>query len=60
MKKNKINSIFVIDEIDHLAKLVDKTGKDILYSITRANLKLKNGSLSLIGISNDVRFKEEL
>ena len=58
--KDKINSIFVIDEIDHLAKLVDKTGKDILYSITRANLKLKNGSLSLIGISNDVRFKDEL
>ena len=50
----------MIDEIDHLAKLVDKTGKDILYSITRANLKLKSGSLSLIGISNDVRFKEEL
>ena len=60
IEKNKINSVFVIDEIDHLAKLVDKTGKDILYSITRANLKLKNGSLSLIGISNDVRFKEEL
>ena len=58
--KNKINSVFVIDEIDHLAKLVDKTGKDVLYSITRANLKLKNGSVSLIGISNDVRFKDEL
>jgi len=56
IEKNKLNTVFVIDEIDHLAKLVDKTGKDILYSITRANLKLKNGSLSLIGISNDVRF----
>jgi len=60
IEKNKLNSIFVIDEIDHLAKLVDKTGKDVLYSITRANLKLKNGSLSLIGISNDVRFKDKL
>jgi cell division control protein 6 len=60
IEKNKINTVFVIDEIDHLAKLVDKTGKDVLYSITRANLKLKNGSLSLIGISNDVRFKDEL
>ena len=60
IEKNKINTVFLIDEIDHLAKLIDKTGKDILYSITRANLKLKNGSLSLIGISNDVRFKEEL
>ncbi len=60
IEKNKTNTVFVIDEIDHLAKLVDKTGKDILYSITRANLKLKNGSLSLVGVSNDVRFKEEL
>jgi cell division control protein 6 len=60
IEKNKINTVFVIDEIDHLAKLVDKTGKDVLYSITRANLKLKNGSLSLVGVSNDVRFKEEL
>ena len=60
IEKNKINTVFLIDEIDHLAKLIDKTGKDILYSITRANLKLKNGSLSLIGISNDVRFKEQL
>jgi len=56
IEKNKLNTVFVIDEIDHLAKLIDKTGKDVLYSITRANLKLKNGSLSLIGISNDVRF----
>ena len=60
IEKNKLNTVFVIDEIDHLAKLVDKTGKDVLYSITRANLKLKNGSLSLIGISNDVRFKDKL
>ena len=60
IEKNKTNTVFLIDEIDHLAKLIDKTGKDILYSITRANLKLKNGSLSLIGISNDIRFKEEL
>ena len=60
IEKNKINTVFVIDEIDHLAKLVDKTGKDILYSITRANLKLKNGSLSLVGISNDVSFKDQL
>ena len=60
IEKNKTNTVFVIDEIDHLAKLVDKTGKDILYSITRANLKLKNGSLSLVGISNDVSFKDQL
>jgi len=60
IEKRKINTIFVIDEIDYLAELVSKTGKDILYSITRANERLQNGSLSLIGISNDLTFKERL
>ncbi|QUC64599.1 AAA family ATPase [Nitrosopumilus sp. K4] len=56
----KINVVFVIDEIDYLAELVSKTGKDILYQLTRANESLNNGSLTLIGISNDLTFKEKL
>lgn len=56
----KINAIFVIDEIDYLAQLVSKTGKDILYQLTRANERLKHGSLTLVGISNDLTFKERL
>lgn len=56
----KINAIFVIDEIDYLAQLVSKTGKDILYQLTRANERLKQGSLTLVGISNDLTFKEKL
>lgn len=55
-----LNAIFVIDEIDYLAELVSKTGKDILYQLTRANERLKNGSLTLVGISNDLTFKEKL
>jgi cell division control protein 6 len=58
--ENKTNAIFVIDEIDYLAQLVSKTGKDILYQLTRANERLKNGSLTLVGISNDLTFKEKL
>ena len=59
--KYKINTIFVIDEIDNLADLVSKTGKDVLYQLTRANEHLQNiGSLTLIGISNDLTFKERL
>lgn len=54
------NAIFVIDEIDYLAQLVSKTGKDILYQLTRANERLNNGSLTLVGISNDLTFKENL
>ncbi len=57
---NKLNVIFVVDEIDYLAQLVSKTGKDILYQLTRANGRLENGSLTLAGISNDLTFKEKL
>lgn len=60
INKDKINAIFVIDEIDYLAHLVSKTGKDILYQLTRANERLPNGSLTLVGISNDLTFKERL
>ena len=58
--EEKINAIFVIDEIDYLAQLVSKTGKDILYQLTRANERLTQGSLTLVGISNDLTFKEKL
>ncbi len=58
--QNELNVIFVIDEIDYLAQLVTKTGKDILYQLTRANERLKNSSLTLVGISNDLTFKEKL
>lgn len=58
--ESKINAIFVIDEIDYLAQLVTKTGNDILYQLTRANERLKQGSLALVGISNNLRFKEKL
>ncbi|MGH1522254.1 MAG: Cdc6/Cdc18 family protein, partial [Nitrosopumilus sp.] len=58
--EGKLNAIFVIDEIDYLAQLVSKTGKDILYQLTRANERLIQGSLTLVGISNDLTFKEKL
>ena len=60
IEKNSLNTVFVVDEIDYLADLVSKTGKDIFYSITRANERLKKGSLTLVGISNDLTFKERL
>jgi len=60
INKNNFNVIFVVDEIDHLAHLISKTGKDILYQLTRANERLDKGSLTLVGISNDLTFKESL
>ncbi|RLF77650.1 cell division control protein Cdc6 [Thermococci archaeon] len=49
--------IIVLDEID---KLVKKSGDDVLYSLTRINTELKNAKVSIVGISNDLRFKEYL
>ena len=60
LDKNETNAVFVIDEIDYLAELIQKTGKDVLYQITRANERLITGSLTLIGVSNDLTFKERL
>ncbi len=60
IEKNSLNTVFVVDEIDYLAELVSKTGKDVFYSLARANERLKKGSLTLIGISNDLTFKERL
>ena len=55
-----LNVILVIDEIDYLTHLVIKTGRDILYQLTRANERLQQGSLTIVGISNDLTFKEKL
>ena len=60
INSNQLNAVFVIDEIDYLAHLISKTGKDILYQLTRANERLTQGSLTLVGISNDLTFKERL
>jgi len=60
IREEKLNAVFVIDEIDYLAQLVVKTGKDILYQLTRANEQLEVGSLTMVGISNDLTFKEKL
>ena len=52
-----LNLLVVLDEIDFLAK--NSTG-NLLYELTRSHDLLNPGSLSLIGISNDLRFKEML
>lgn len=60
IEDNQLNAVFVIDEIDYLASLVKESGKDILYQLTRANERLEKGSLTFVGISNDLTFKERL
>lgn len=55
--RDKRMVVLVLDEID---QLVNKTGDDILYNLTRINEELKNSQISLIGISNDLRFVDNL
>jgi len=49
--------IVVLDEIDALVK---SKGDTLLYELTRINENLTRSKVSIIGISNDLRFKEWL
>ncbi len=49
--------ILILDEIDQLIK---KAGDEIIYNLTRINSELKNSQLSIIGISNDLMFANNL
>jgi archaeal cell division control protein 6 len=58
IKANRSHVVFVMDEIDHLVREGD--GADILYQLTRSAERLSPGFVSLVGISNDLQFKEGL
>jgi cell division control protein 6 len=47
--------IVVLDEVDMVKDL-----DDLLYTLTRANDELKSGSISILGITNKVNFKDKL
>ncbi len=49
--------IIILDEID---KLVKKSGDETLYNLTRINTDLRHSKVSMIGISNDLSFKDFL
>jgi cell division control protein 6 len=49
--------ILLLDEID---RLVGKGEEKIIYNFTRMNSELKNARVSLIGISNDLKFTSYL
>ena len=55
--KEKQLLILILDEID---QLVNKAGDEILYNLTRLNTELKNCQLSIIGISNNLIFIDNL
>jgi len=49
--------IIILDEVD---KLVKKGGDDTLYNLSRINADLRNTRVSVVGISNDLKFTELL
>ncbi len=57
MKTSDGLAIVVLDEVDRLVK---RSGDNALYSLMELNTHLKNGHVSLIGISNDLQFIEDL
>ncbi len=57
LDKERMMLIIILDEID---QLVRKTGDEFLYNLTRINADLKNSVISLIGISNDLLFVDNL
>ena len=57
LNKQNQNHILVLDEID---QLVDKTGDNVLYNLTRINEEQTESQISLIGISNDIMFVDRL
>ena len=57
IEEKKKNIILVLDEIDHLVR---KIGDEVLYNLLRINEELNNSQISLVGISNDLNFIENL
>ncbi|MFW6142214.1 MAG: ORC1-type DNA replication protein [Candidatus Saliniplasma sp.] len=49
--------VIILDELD---KLVSKSGDSVLYHLSKINSELKNSKVSLIGISNNLKFTEFL
>jgi cell division control protein 6 len=50
-------AVIMLDEID---KLVEKSGDDTLYNLSRMNSELDSSRVSIIGISNDLKFTDFL
>ena len=57
LEKEKCLLLVVLDEID---QLVFKIGDSVLYTLMRLNFELKKSQISIIGISNDLIFTDNL
>ncbi len=57
IEKEASTVIIVLDEID---QLVAKAGDGIIYNLTRINTELKKSTITLVGLSNDLVFADNL
>ena len=57
MDGRKETTILVLDEID---RLVARSGDNVLYTLSQLNTELEDARLSLVGISNDLKFTNQL
>jgi len=55
--KKKQLILIILDEVDQAVKKIDD---EFLYTLTRLNSNLNNAQISLIGISNDLNFLDNL
>jgi len=57
LESTKMALVVVLDEVDAIVK---SRGDFLLYELTRINENLGQSKISIVGISNDLRFKEFL
>lgn len=57
LDKKRVILVLILDEVDQLVK---KAGDGVLYNLTRLNGELKQAEISLIGISNDLLFIDQI
>jgi archaeal cell division control protein 6 len=55
VEENNIHLIIILDEVDKI-KDVD----NLIYTLTRINDELERGSITMVGISNRIQFKDKL
>jgi len=57
LEREKMNLLIILDEIDQAVK---KISDSFLYNLTRLNSELSKTQISLVGISNDLKFLDSL
>lgn len=57
LEQNNHNLILMLDEID---QLIGKAGDELLYNLTRINSELEHTQITIVGISNDIHFTDNL